>query len=83
MTWNYRIVKRKNETMPWFALHEVFYNKKGEAWAMTNDPIEFICGDDEGPNGIISSMSMALADAIQHPVFEEPDKWADQDEVEK
>jgi hypothetical protein len=72
--WNYRIVKHKDG---WFSLHEVYYNKNGEAWGMTNDPCSFSSTDES--NEVISAMSMALADAIKNPIFEEPEKWPGKD----
>ena len=78
MTWNYRIVKSKEG---WFGLHEVFYNKNGEAWGATVEPISFSSYDK--PSDIISSMSMALADILAKPVLEEPEQWAERDGAEE
>lgn len=73
MTWNYRIIKYKDGSG--YGLHEVFYDKSGRPAAMTVDPINFSTDSEEGPNGIVSSLSMALADAIARGVFEEPEEW--------
>lgn len=71
--WNYRIVKYKDGSG--FGLHEVFYDKDGEPWAMTENPASFVCDNDEGPNGINQSLSRARVDALKRPVFDEPKKW--------
>ena len=75
MSLNYRIVRyRRGEG---FGLHEVFYDDDGLPWGMTENPATFVCGTDEGPAGIKDSMLVARVDAIQRPVFDEPeeDKW--------
>ncbi len=64
MTWNYRIVDHGD----WFGLHEAFYDEGG-ATSWTADPITFACDKDEGVEGIIGSLEMALADARKHPVL--------------
>jgi hypothetical protein len=57
MSWNYRIVKDKNG----FSFREVFYNKKGEICAMTEDEIAPF--SDESPAGLIKVLEMMLKDA--------------------
>lgn len=58
MKWNYRVMDFGDH----FALHEVFYSEGGGiSW--TESPIYFACGEDEGVDGIIGSLEMALADA--------------------
>jgi hypothetical protein len=44
---------------------------------MTKDPIDFACDLDEGKEGVISSLCMALADSLKSPVLDEPEegKW--------
>lgn len=74
MTWNYRIVKYKDGSG--YGLHEVFYNSKGEAYSMTEDPISFTCDTEEGSGGIIYSLDLASRDAVNHGVFDEPEEWA-------
>ena len=75
MSWNYRIVRYCNGKG--FGLHEVFYDDDGLPWGMTENPATFVCGTDEGPAGIKGSLLRARVDAIQRPVFDEPeeDKW--------
>ena len=36
----------------------------------TSEPISFVCGGEEGPEGIIQSLEMALRDARNRPVLE-------------
>lgn len=75
MSWNYRIVRYRNNDG--FGLHEVFYDKNNLPWTMTEEPASFVCGVDEGPNGVKQSLLMARVDAIKRPIFDEPDegKW--------
>lgn len=71
-TWNYRIIRhRKPEE--WLAVHEVYYDEAGNPSSMTVEPITFLVDGEEGPEGVIRSLEMALADAKKHPVLEEAD----------
>ena len=72
MTWNYRIVRYLDNKG--FGLHEVYYEGDKEV-AMTNDPISFSCDVEEGPEGVSVSLKMALNDAQNRPIFDEPKKW--------
>lgn len=75
MSWNYRIVRYPNNEG--YGLHEVLYDKDGLPWSMTEEPASFVCGVDEGPNGVKQSLLMARVDAIKRPVFDQPEdgKW--------
>lgn len=94
MSWNYRIVKRQDGL---YGLHEVYYNKAGEAWAMTENPkITYMAEPDddpdlhEGPEDILETLKMMLHDAEkdcgERGVFMEPAEggWAptDRDEID-
>lgn len=83
MTWNYRIVRYANGDG--YGLHEVMYDADGQPWAMTENPISFVCGPDEGPQGIRQSLLLARVDAIKREVFEEPadGKWPGKPPSEK
>ena len=75
MTWNYRIILHQptefhNER--WYALHEVFY-ERGKPTSWTENPITFVCGEDEGQRGIWNSLAMALSDALRRPLLIETD----------
>lgn len=72
MTWNYRIVHRRDGS---YGLHEVYYDDVGEPVVMTENAVTFECDSDEGPEGVIGNLEMALKDAKERPVFEEPEKW--------
>ena len=69
MTWNYRIIHYKDGG---YGLHEVFYEKGGKIDGWTEHPINFVCGEDEGPKGIIDGLELALKDCSL-PVLEEKD----------
>lgn len=77
MSWNYRIVKYKDEDA--YGLHEVFYNEAGEAWSMTERPVGFV-GDTKIE--VLDSLSRAFADASQRPVFQEPEQWASREQAQ-
>ena len=48
MTWNYRIVKRKDSTGEYFfAVHEAYYNKNNKISSITEEPIKIIGNDVE------------------------------------
>lgn len=68
MTWNYRIIDHGD----WLGLHECFYDENDKPNGWTADPITFSCDKDEGTDGIIKSLELALADAKKHPVLTPP-----------
>jgi hypothetical protein len=72
MMWSYRILRRpepREEHGHYLALHEVFYDDDGRVHSWTENPISFVCGEDEGPEGIIGSLERALRDARRRPVL--------------
>lgn len=73
MTWNYRIVRYRDEGG--YGLHEVYYDDDGQPWAMTEKPCGFACHVEEGPVGVQESLATALEDATQRPVLDEPEQW--------
>ena len=73
MSWNYRIVRYRDNKG--FGLHEVYYDKDGEPWGMTEDAARFICDAEEGPGGITGSLMMARTDVRKRPMLDVPDKW--------
>ena len=75
-TWNYRIVRYRDNKG--FGLHEVFYDDDGLPWTMTEDPVGFDCGVEEGPEGIRELLDAAMRDVGLHPVLDEPETWPGQ-----
>ena len=77
MSWNYRIVQRLRAGInpSFYALHEVHYDDDGLPWAMTTDPVDFVCDLEEGPEGIVEALEMALVDAKKTLVLDEPETW--------
>lgn len=71
--WNYRIIRYQKNVG--FGLHEVFYDDAGQPWGMTSDPIHFCCDEEEGPEGVVSSLTAALKDASEFPILDEPLIW--------
>ena len=68
--WNFRIVKYADGSG--YGLHEVYYDKNGNAVSMTEEPASFV-GDT--PAEIHSELKNALDDAIKRDIFEEPEEW--------
>ena len=73
MTWGYRIIRHSGPRERHLALHEVYYGDDCRVHSWTENPISFGCGDEEGPEGIIQSLEMALHDAKTRPVLEMTD----------
>lgn len=66
MTWNYRIIDFGDH----FALHEVYYEKDGKTVkAYTEGAATFGVDEEEGREGVIHSLELALADARRRPVL--------------
>ena len=76
MSWNYRIVKRLDG---YFAVHEVYYNSKGEAWSMTENAVDIGLFDTQ--QEIIEMLMLVNVAARKLPIFVEPEhgKWAKPD----
>lgn len=70
MSWNYRIVNcLDGNGKRYFGLFEVFYDKHGNPDGRTAEPIDFVADEDEGAEGVVSSLKMALKDATERPVL--------------
>lgn len=65
--WNYRVLRRDDGSL---TLHEVFYDQDGNPTGCTKDPISFVAFDEEGTQGIIDALEMALADVKRFPVMD-------------
>ena len=70
MAWNHRIVKYLNGSG--YGLHEVYYDEDGVEASMTVDPIEISA---ETPDELRDLLKLALDDATNQPVFDEPSEW--------
>jgi hypothetical protein len=66
MTWNYRILEDDEGNL---SLHEVFYDVAGNPNGCTENPATFVADSDEGVEGIIKALEMALKDAKERPVL--------------
>ena len=73
MTWNYRIVRYKDGSG--FGLHEIYYDKDGKAYGMTEGAARFY-GD--RPEEITESLLMAIKDAGEQ-LIDEPEMERDSD----
>lgn len=70
MSWNYRIVKHVLEDgEPYYGLHEVHYDDKGEPKNWTESAARF--GGDSAEE-VQDALFMAIKDAFRYPVFEPP-----------
>ena len=81
MTWNHRIVRHKNGDQEWFVIHEVYYDEKGRAYAVTKDAVA--AGGDT-PGEVIEQLEQMLHDARKNPVIDFdsiPEPGADSDLV--
>lgn len=70
MTWHYQIVRYADNKG--FGLHEVFRDENGVLTGCTENPVTFACMNDEGPEEIIKALQMALKDAQQTTVIDDP-----------
>lgn len=74
MSWNYRIVKYRDGSG--FGLHEVYYDREGLPWGMTERPCGFGCDADEAPRAsIVTQLHTALSDASARLILDEPESW--------
>lgn len=73
MSWNYRIVRCETGMGPVWELHEMYYDEDGTPKYRTSEPVDFV--SDEGPEGVIKALEMALNDARTRPVMDDP--WQD------
>lgn len=66
MSWNYRVLRHLDGSL---ALHEVYY-RKGKPVSFTLNPVCFGIDGDEGLQGLIASLEMALRDARERPILD-------------
>lgn len=69
MTWNYRIVRHADGSL---ALHEVYYDSEGTPSARSSEPTFFVVDEEEGSEGLIKSLEMALESVKKHGVLDDP-----------
>lgn len=74
MTWNYRVVRFKNGSL---GLYEVYYRADGKPSMRTENPCGFSVDAEEGLDGLLKSLRLALRDAEERPILDEPDEWAE------
>lgn len=61
MSWNYRVMKRKNESGDYdFGVHEVYYDENGNVISWTEKSIIPVCPSEEGLAHELSLMLDAL-----------------------
>lgn len=58
--------KYKGKSFTWYAVHEVFYTKKGKPELVTQDPVDFV-GDKY--KEVQESLAMALRDSMRMSVL--------------
>jgi hypothetical protein len=73
--WNYRIFRYRKQPSN-LVLHEVHYDDNDRVTALTENAASFGCGAEEGKEGLISALRLALADAERLPILDEP-PWID------
>jgi hypothetical protein len=67
MTWDYRIIKHDTVKSGHFAIHEVYYDDKGNVEAWTEEPIEII---GSSKSEIVKDMEYIISD-IKQPILNE------------
>lgn len=69
MSWNYRLMKHKEQKPEdtWYAVHEVFYTGEGKIWAWTEDPVTFI-GDSK--EEVIRILNMVKRDIENQEILD-------------
>jgi hypothetical protein len=61
MTWNYRVMKRKNQSGEYdFGIYEVYYDDKGSVVSWTKEPITPVSPSEEGLDHELNLMREAL-----------------------
>jgi len=63
-TWHYRFLRYTDGTL---ALHEVYCDEEGRPNGYTTRPISFAVDADEGHDGLVQSMKMALGTPLSGP----------------
>lgn len=75
MTWNHRVVKRKGKPFhgipqpDWYAIHEVYYDKKGRPKTLTAEPV---APGGETPDELRDDLNR-MRDALKKPILQESD----------
>ena len=67
MSWNYRITRKSTPNGPYFAIHEVYYDKEDRAYAITENP-SYPSG--ETPEGLREDLMMMKMDATKRSVID-------------
>lgn len=66
MTWNYRLIDIGTKQHPYYAIHEVYYDKKGKIEGWTENPIDI---GSEDPKEIKDIMTTMLIDVHKAPIL--------------
>lgn len=66
MTWNLRVVRQKLGDEWFYAIHEVYYDKKNRAWGVTSNPSSV---RDDSLEGLQTYYRM-MAEAFTAPVMD-------------
>jgi hypothetical protein len=65
MSWNYRIIRHNKDTKnQYFAIHEVFYNKKDKPILCSKEPIVLLSEEIKGIKWDLNAMKRALKKPI-------------------
>ena len=72
MSWNYRLVRRSH--LPEFdestiGVYEAYYDGDGNVTAITTEPINLLCNDEEGPEALKVTLEM-ISRAFGLPVLD-------------
>ena len=70
MSWHYRVLRHPEGRL---ALHEVYCDEAGKPHSYTTEPVSFGADEEEGLDGIVGALEMALQDARARPILNTSD----------
>lgn len=71
-TWNHRVCKETENEYVNFSIREVYYNSKGEIWAVDENPCHVYCSEDweEEPLDSLKKTLTWMLGALEKPIVD-------------
>ncbi|MBT4691706.1 MAG: hypothetical protein HOK21_24850 [Rhodospirillaceae bacterium] len=66
----YRLIFHDTAPQPFYGLHEVTIDDDGKAITWRQEPADFTCRTDEGPEDVIQALANAAHDAETYPILQ-------------